>query len=417
MYPLPVLTLKILIASGLLIIAVILWAKKSTFITIFEKFSEGLLFVSGWVGFRLIPFIIIYIILDIEPTSDVIFYWEEVSRAFQGELIYRDFFSPYSPFFVYFLAIWLKFWYHPKMIVFVMMLMEGVALLLAGKFYKDTLSREERIWRMMMYFVLPGALMFTVIGGQEDVWILLFALLACLYGKMKNNTIIYSLLLSLGILMTKAIFVLVIIPLFLIEKRKLQFAIPMAIVGVLSFVILYNLVGWEFLQPMDEAKILRAPNILSVINPIVNNSIYVGAGFWNWIALLLTIILGFVTLYKLRALDLQAKFSRFWIVLFGTMMIAQQSAYSGYLYLFLIPLVFNVLDWTNKRDVILLFVYNFLCVLHPSLWWRSDLPKYHTLSDIFASSLSVLDYSMQLSIVLLTIKFILTAFKPSNQPS
>jgi len=410
MYPLPVLTLKILIATGLLLIAGVLWVRKSSVVSLLKNTDERLLFVSGWTAFRLIPFLIIYVLFNIEPTSDVVFYWDEVSLAYNGELVYRDFFSPYSPLFVYFIAFWLKFWYHPKMIVLVMAIMEGVALILAGRFYSNILPREERLWRMLMYFVLPGALMFTIIGGQEDIWILLFAILACLYGKVKNKTVVYSLLLSLGILMTKAIFVLVIIPLFLTEKKKLHFAIPMAIVGLISFGGLYYLVGWEFLQPLDEAKILRAPNILSVINPIFYDNLFVGADFWNWAALLLTMYFGVYTLHKFRAYDFQISFSRFWVVLFGTMMIAQQSAYSGYLYLFLMPLVFHIMDWKNRRQVILLFVYNLLCILHPTLWWRSGLPKYYSIGDIFSSSASVFDYLIQVAIVGLTIYFIRLGF-------
>lgn len=410
MYPLPVLTLKILIATGLLLFAGALWVRKSSVLSMLKNIDERFVFVSGWTAFRLIPFLIIYVFFNIEPTSDVVFYWDEVRLAYNGELVYRDFFSPYSPLFVYFIAFWLKFWYHPKMIVLVMLLMEGLTIVLVGRFYSGIMPKEERMWRMLMYLVLPGALMFTVIGGQEDVWILLFAVLASLYGKMKNNTVVFSLLLALGILMTKAIFVLVIIPLFLNEKKKLAFAIPMMVVGIVSFLVLYILVGWEFLQPLDEAKILRAPNILSVINPIFSDNLLVGADFWNWVALLLTMFFGVYTLHKFGEYDFRISFSRFWIVLFGTMMIVQQSAYSGYLYLFLMPLVFYIMDWNNRRQVMLLFLYNLLCILHPTLWWRSGLPKYYSIGDIFSSSASLFDYLIQAAIVGLTIYFIRLGF-------
>lgn len=408
--PVPVLLIKLLIALALLIVSGLLWLKKPVVLEVLKKMNTKQIFVFGWLIFRLAPFLIIYLSFNIYPTSDVIFYWDEVSKAAYGEIIYRDFFSPYSPFFVYFLAIWLKIWYHPKMIILVMAMMDGLALLLANRFYQKVLNKEERMWRILMYFVLPGALMFCIIGGQEDVWIWLFALLACIAGKQKNNVVMFSLLLAFGILMTKAIFILVIIPFFLVEKKKLLFALPIAIVGVVSFGVLYSMVGWEFLQPLDEAKILRAPNVLSVVNPVLFNSIGVGADFWNWLALLLTVAMGVVTLHKFRNEDFQTTFSRFWVVLFGTMMTAQQSAYSGYLYLFLMPLVFYVIDWENKRQVLCLFLFNLLCVLHPTLWWRSGLPKYTRPAEIFTDGLSLLDYAMQVTIVILTIYFIRLGF-------
>ena len=88
------------------------------------------------------------------------------------------------------------------------------------------------------------------------------------------------------------------------------------------------------------------------------------------------------------------------------MMVVQQSAYSNYIFLFLIPLVFYVVNWNNKKQVGYLLVFNILCVVHPSYWWRLDMPKYLAPSDIWVSASSVLDYLMQVSIVILTGYFV-----------
>jgi hypothetical protein len=102
--------------------------------------------------------------------------------------------------------------------------------------------------------------------------------------------------------------------------------------------------------------------------------------------------------------------SKVWVVLYATMMIVQQSAYSNYIFLFLLPLALFVVDWKSKMQVILLLVFNVLCVVHPSLWWRLGMPCYMKPADIFSSSQLFTDYSMQVAIVLLTGYFIWLAF-------
>jgi len=400
--------------SSLLI--VILLLKQHTLTLWLESKSAKNTLLTGWVVLRLIPFIIVYLIAGLEPTSDVNGFWDEGSKASLGQVVYRDFWSPYSPLYAYFLGLWLKFWYDPRMIVLTMAVMDGVALLASYHFFRPFQSRGKFLFKSILYLLLPGSLVLCIIGAQEDVWMWLFVILAYSVRERTLKVEWYAVILALGLLMTKAIFVLILIPLFILEKHKLRLVIPMLVIGVLSVAILYPLVGWGFTQPLDEAQTLRAPNIPSIINPWFSNQIGVGEKFWNWIGLAISVGLACMAALRLRNADFRMMLSRIWVILYATMMIVQQSAYSNYIFLFLIPLVCYIINWKNRTQVILLIIFNILCVVHPSFWWRLEMPCYMTPADITATQQRLLDYIMQVSIVALTAYFIWLAFPKRKSP-
>ena len=394
---------------SLILLAAMLLKKKAITFWLERKHVTGTLAIS-WVLFRLIPFIVIYLIAGLATTSDVNGFWDEGSKASQGLMVYRDFWSPYSPLYAYFLGIWLKLWYDPKMIVLTMAVMDGIAVWVSWHFFRPFQSRGDFLFKAIAYFILPGSLVLCIVGAQEDVWMWLFVALAYLVRERTMRVAWYAIILAIGLLMTKAIFILILVPLFILEKQKIRFLIPMIIIGILSLAILYYLVGWEFTQPLDEAQTLRAPNIPSILNPWFFNKIGVGQKFWNWIGLAVSVGLACLAAWRLRNSDFRVMLSRVWIVLYATMMVVQQSAYSNYIFLFLIPLVFYVINWRSRIQIILLLIFNVLCVVHPSYWWRLGMPCYMTPSDTAASSGLLIDYIMQVTIVLLTGYFIWLAF-------
>lgn len=406
---------KTAISVAALLVTTAFLFKKDALTDWLEKKSANAVLAVAWIFLRLLPFIAVYLVANMEPTSDVNGFWDEGSKASLGQVVYRDFWSPYSPLYAYFLGIWLKLWYSPKMIVLTMAVMDGIALLASYHFFRPFQSRGTFLFRALIYLLLPGSLVLCVIGAQEDVWMWLFVILAYLLRERTLRVEWYAAVLAIGLLMTKAIFVLIMVPLFLLEKQKIRFVIPIAIIGIISLAVLYPLVGLEFMQPLDEAKTLRAPNIPSVLNPWFYNSIGVGEKIWNWIGLVASVGLACISAWRLRNADFRVMLSKVWVVLYATMMIVQQSAYSNYIFLFLLPLVFYVIDWKNKTQITILFVFNLLCVVHPSYWWRLGMPCYMTPSDTAASTELLIDYSMQTAIVLLTGYFIWLAFPKQEE--
>lgn len=379
-----------------------------------ESHAPEKILALGWFCFRLLPFVAIYLLAGMSTTSDVNGFWDEGSKASRGMVVYRDFWSPYSPLYPYLLALGLKLWYNPKMIVLMMVLMDGVAVWLSWHFYRPLQSKGTFLFRALIYFLLPGSLIMCVIAAQEDVWMWTFVVLAYLVRVRTGRVEWYALFLALGLLWTKAIFVLILAPLFIYEKQKIRFAIPIALVGIISISILYPLVGLEFMQPMDEAQTLRAPNIPAIINPWFYNTIGVGESFWNSIGLLIPLGLASLAAYRLRESEFKVMVSRVWIVLYATIMVTQQSAYSNYIFLFLIPMVFCLINWNNGIQTTLFLVFNVLCTIHPSYWWRLGMPCYRTPLDIISSTELLCDYLMQVSIVILTGYFVWLAFPKST---
>ncbi len=367
--------------------------------------------VMGWVGVRLLPFGLVYLLLGYFPQSDINGFFLLADAARKGEVVYRDFLCTYSPFYPYLLGFSLGFWDNTRSMVLLMVLMEGLALVTSWYFYRSKFSEAELSKRIWIYLLLPAPLVFCVLGTQEDVWIWLFVALAAYGWERKQNYIVFGSILLLGMLTTKAIFVLVVPAILVLLPDPYRLGAVMAIGGTIVLSVLCYLVGLEFLQPVQEANTLRAPNIPSVLNPWFFDSIGVGEKIWNWAGLVVSVGGGCLAALQLRHLSFVSALSRVFVVVYATMMIVQQSAYSNYLFIFAIPLVLEVIDWNNKRQVIWFLVYNILCVVHPSYWWREGRPMYNSPGDIFAGPATILDYAMQVSVILLTIFFIRLSFR------
>ncbi len=370
----------------------------------------GIVLTGAWVLLRVVPLLIIYVFLHQEARSDVTGFlvgWGNHAR--QGELIYRDFVCTYSPFFPYLIGLSMEVWEDPRAIVGLMVVMEGVAVGVAYQFYKPALPRPELVTRLLLYLCMPASLILCVVSGQEDVWAWLFVALAGWGFYRKQSYVVYGSLLALGLLTTKATFVLIFPALLVLaEKRSGLFSV-LAVWGIVTLVVLYSLVGLEFTQPLSEADTLRAPNLLSVLNPWFFDAIGVGKSFWNWIGLVITLILSCWTAWRWRGTHFQEAISRVFMVTYATLMVVQQSAYGNYIFFFLLPLVLIIVDWRDRWQVTLLLAFNVLCVVHPSYWWRMGNPKYLQPSDIWASGATLLDYAMQLSLVALAAYFIFLA--------
>jgi hypothetical protein len=382
------------------------------------RYVTGKALVVAWLMLRLVPFLSVYVALGLEPRSDITGFlvgWGNHARS--GELIYRDFVCTYSPFFPYLIGLSMAIWNDPRAIVFLMVLLEGLALVATYYLYQPKFPRPELLTRLLIYLCLPASLLLCILGGQEDVWTWLFIALAAWGFYKKGSYLLYGSLLVLGLLSTKATFVLVLPALLLLVPKPYRLFGVLAGWGLVVLILLYALVGLEFTQPLGEADTLRSPNILSVVNPLFFDVIGVGQKFWNWVGLVTTVGISCLTAWRLRNADYHQAISRVFVVTYATMMIAQQSAYSNYIFLYLIPLVFYVVDWRNKVQVGLLLLFNFLCVVHPSYWWRLGMPRYLMPSDIWASPALLLDYLMQVAIVILTGYFVRLAVKNKAIPT
>jgi hypothetical protein len=312
------------------------------------------------------------------------------------------------------LALW--FWMDKKAIILVMILMEGLALWSTNQFYTHQIPKNERIYRSLIYLLLPGALVLCVLGGQEDVWMWLM-LTGAYWGWQRTQRVEwFGVGLVIGFMFTKAVFILVGPALLLLVPKPLKWLTSAAVIGVVFLALLYHYTEWLWLeQPLNEAATLRAPNWLSVINPLTLNVLGAGAKGWNWLGLLATAGGGTLMAYRVRYLDFPRAFSAVFVVIYATMMVAQQSAYSNYIFIFLLPLTFLWVDFRNRSETIWFLIFNLLSVVHPSLWWRLKSPYYHTPAHIFQQPAYALDYTLQVGVVVCTCYFLRLVWKKASE--
>ena len=333
-----------------------------------------------FVAFRLVPFLGTYVVLGYEPQSDVKEYFYRIaSSALRLEVPYRDVYSPYSPFFGYLLAIPLAVYNNVRVIVLTFLVLETATVWLTQRLFLPAMPRGERLFRCLVYYLLPVSFVFSVFSGQEDVLAWGLSVGAIWVWHQRQNAFVGGVLLGLGLLSTKATFVLLLIPVFLITSRKISFVAGAAAVGLPVLAWLYRTGGTLFLeQPLDEGDYLKAPNWRSVLNPLLSGPVAVNGNVGKWITLaLLLLIIAAVTRQVRRKEALIEYFPMVYIAVFAAMSVLQQNAISVYAYAFMLPLVFCLTNFRNRTEVIILLVFNLLAANHPSIWWRMGQP-YHT---------------------------------------
>ncbi|MEZ4904278.1 MAG: hypothetical protein R2822_22275 [Spirosomataceae bacterium] len=370
-------------------------------------YNEDLVGVIAWVLARLLPFVVIFVMLDFTPFSDLDGFFGQAREAVQLKMVYRDFSCMYSPLFPYFNALALWFWMDKKAIIVGMILMEGIALWATNSFYEQSLSKTERLYRSLIYLLLPGSLVLCVLGGQEDVWLWLMLICAYLIWQRTQQVVWFGVALVIGFLFTKAVFILIGPALLLLVPKPMKWLTAAALIGVLFLGVLYYYTEWLWLeQPLHEAATLRAPNLLSVLNPLCFDTLKAGHKVWNWVGLTSTVGVGTWMAFRVRRLPFVRAFSAVFFVIYATMMLLQQSAYSNYIFIFLLPLTFLWVDFQNRSQVAWLLSFNAFAVIHPSLWWRLQSPYYRSPAAIFAQPIYVLDYALQVGVVICTFYFL-----------
>lgn len=396
-----------------LVVGGIVWYQASI-VPWLQRQNPRLVLLGAWMVARILPFVLIFIVLDFTPFSDLDGFFNQAKEAVQLKMVYRDFYCMYSPFFPYINAFALWFWLDKKAIILLMILIEGLTLWTTNRFYEPVVEAPERLYRSLIYLFLPGALVLCVFGGQEDEWMWLALIATYLLWQRTRQVALVGVGLVIGFLLTKAVFILVGPALLILIPKPLKWLSAAVIFGLLCLGILYHYTEWEWLeQPLNEAATLRAPNWLSVLNPLTFDVLGAGAKAWNWLGLLLTTGIGALTAYRLRNLDFRLSFSAAFVMIFGTMMVAQQSAYSNYIFIFLLPLTFIWVDFRNRREVIWFLIFNALSIVQPSLWWRLKSPYYRVPSDIWAQPLYLLDYAMQIGVVICTFYFLRMVWQKS----
>ena len=323
---------------------------------------------------RILPFIIVYIYYGYDAQSDVQIFWKSAQHAAKLELVYRDFDSVYSPFFAYITALPLYFWDTARAVTLLMILVELLVLWLTMKTYPSE-NQPSTLFKALIYLLLPGPYIFCVLGGQEDIWMWGFACLVVYAWQRKKSDLVLGIITGLGLLTTKAFFILLLPLLLLKVKNKVNFIAGNALVGIPVLLVLYYLGGDSFLMPIRLAQDPMAVNMWSIINPLIwDYGITKDIKILNWIGLFIILGIALWQTFKSQNLDIQKFIPKIWIIIFGVMMIVQIGAYANYIFIYSMPLLFCFDFFKNKTFLILTFIFQGFATVQPSFWFRIGKP-------------------------------------------
>ena len=356
----------------------------------------GLFFVA----FRLLPFLFTYVVMGYEPQSDVQCFYPIVKSATRLEIPYAHAYNPYSPFFGYLLALPLAIYDNIRVIVLTLLLLETAAVWLTQRVYLPRLSQGERLFRCLIYYLLPVSFIFSVFSGQEDTLVWGAALAGMWLWQRRQNTLLGGVFMGIGLLLTKATFVLLLIPLFLLTRRKLSMVAGAAAVGLPVLVWLYFSVGLKFMeQPLHEGDLVKAPNWRSVLNPFLLGNVTFDGSTGKWITLsMLLAIIGLATLWVRKREALVGYLPMLYIVIFAGLSVLQQNAISVYAFAFMLPLAICLTNFRNRTEVTILLIFNVLAANQPSIWWRMEQPFYTF--TMLTKPLNLAEYLMEWLIVM-----------------
>ncbi len=353
---------------------------------------------------RLVPFVVVYIVLDELPRGDVPFFYTKAANALQGGLVYVDFWSFHAPLFAYILTLPLIFWHDPRAIVLLMLLMEGVTVWFTYRHVRRQ-QRADAVLPMLLYLLLPAPIAMCLLGGQEDVWLWLFGLLAMLaYGAGQSpsrSAVRMGLVLAAGLLVLKVTFILIVFPLFWLVRDKIRFVGTLLLVGIPALVGLYVLTGWKFLMPIQHSDLVFSPNLVSVLRPWVfglfNN---VSLKTLNAVGMVATISTVSLVGYGYRKLSVQQAFPALWIITFGVFELFQASAMAYYTFVFMLPFAVYLVSINNRWQIACLLILNWLVVVQPYFTIVLHQPLFTNLAVIGQPN-NGLVYFLDLSTVLL----------------
>ncbi len=370
----------------------------------------------AFVTLRLVPFVLVYGLLGEEPRSDVPMFYVATKAASQGQVVYRDFDSAYSPLFAYLTALPLRFWNSPKAIILLLIALEGLALALTFRYYRlQQPTSDEPYGRALLYLLLPISLVLSVLGGQEDALMWLFGAWALLDWHRRRSDFRLGLILGVGFVVTKAILILTLIPLFFLVINRWRYVLGLLVVGLPTLAIMYALAGLQFLEPVQQANDPRAPNVWTILRPVLGSVVPLGQKLLNWVGLVAVLGVGsYAALRYRRAGQFASGFVRLWVLTYAFMMVVQQSSLANYAYLFVMPLVMGAMPFDTYAHRILLLVFNFAVVLQPALWWGLDMPLYQGLADLNGWALA--EYLLQISIIGCLLALLVRLFRP-NRPA
>ncbi|MDB5239732.1 MAG: hypothetical protein JWP57_357 [Spirosoma sp.] len=358
--------IKVIIVLGLAIAVWLLLAYRERVGPLLQRHERTTIYLT-FVVLRLVPFVCVYLVLNQEPRNDVEFFYRKATAALQGKLVYRDFMSYHGPLFSYLISWPLLLWRNGKVIVLLMALVELVIAIATLRRYRDA-SNTPVVW-FVLYYLLPLPFVALVLCGQEDEWMWGFCLLTLAVPPGRRFSFWCGVVWGIGMLTIKFMLIVFLIPLFFIVPNRWQYVAGLLVVGLPSMLVLYALVGMDFLMPIQHSSLPMTPNLVSVLRPMLGTYLeQIPLTYLNWAGLLATIGGASLVGHRYRLIGYRPLLPLLYVFTFGLFMICLPSSPGFYLYAHALPLVFVVLSSGRGRQAWPAFiVLNVLAVVQTIL--------------------------------------------------
>ena len=366
-----------------------------------------------WLIFRVLPFVVIYVVLHKPTNSDVYFFYWISKFITEGKLIYRDFWMPYSPLFPYYNLIPIWIYDAKESIVAWMLVYELLAVIVTIALYKKTQEKNDLIYKILLYLALPASLGMSVLGSQEDVSLWLYVALALLVWQRTQSQFWVGVVLAIGLLFTKILLLFPIVAFFIFFKKPFNYLAGLAIVGIPSLVILYILVQDKILAPLKIGDYAFAPNLISIISPWVGG-VSPSNKMLNNFGLMTLLIPMFGYSIKFRnKLDIQRFIPFVFCSIFLYMMVFHKSSIANYIYIMMLPILMNYTDSFTKKTWAILLLWNITAVVQPSIWYSIGSNFFNSVQQL-SQPLFLIDYILEVIYVASTAYFAYFIYKKST---
>jgi hypothetical protein len=352
----------------------------------------------GSVGLlRVLPFLLIYVLLGVRAQSDVWMFYVNAVCAREGYFVYRDFENAYAVLFPYLMVVPTLVWDHPNAVLGLLLATEIGVLWYTYRYVSERTGRNQ--WFVaLLYLLLPASFVLSLLGGQEDHWLWGFTLAILVLARRPKPEFAQGVAAGLALLMSKALFVLLVPALLILVKDRIRFLAGMVLVGLPVLMVMLKFSGLALLQPIQQAADPRTPNLWSVLNPLLGVYRTPGVGVLNGVGLLTLLSLSVGATWTLRnRVSFDKTLLTVFLLVYGWLMVVQQSSLANYAYTYLMPLAFGLVDWRRRVQVATVLVFNVLIVVQPALWYGLKMPLYR-FSDL-RQPVYLLEYALEIGLV------------------
>ncbi|GAB3906589.1 hypothetical protein GCM10028803_39160 [Larkinella knui] len=349
----------------------------------------------SFIGLRVIPFIIVYLIMDFAPRSDTEFFYKKAIAAFAGKMVYRDFLSYHGPLFGYLISLPLYLWYNAKILIPFMAIVEFAIVWATWRYYQS--SRPDALLMAVLYFLLPMPFVAMILSSEEDIWFWGVGLITLAYASRAQGSLWIGIIWGLSMIVIKSMIIVLLVPLFFLVDNKFKYVLGLAIVGIPSIVILYLLMGDAFLMPLQHSGYNMTPNIVSITRPFLSG-VYnqISLTRLNTISLCITMALSSWAAIRYRHLGYRQIFPSLYVLTFGIFMLAQPSAPGFYLFMYMIVVLYEMVKIEDRSFNVQLILLNFLIVIEPIIWViYVGMLNYDDWHTVFSSGVNTADYLIQ----------------------